>query len=29
MSSKLTGRDELLTRGALAAQTGCNIETIW
>jgi MerR family mercuric resistance operon transcriptional regulator len=28
MPSKATGQDELLTRGALAAQTGCNIETI-
>ena len=28
MASKTTERGELLTRGALAAQTGCNIETI-
>ena len=28
MWSKTTNRDEFLTRGALAAQTGCNIETI-
>ena len=28
MSSKTTDREEFLTRGALAAQTGCNIETI-
>jgi MerR family mercuric resistance operon transcriptional regulator len=28
MSSKVMDREEFLTRGALAAQTGCNIETI-
>jgi MerR family mercuric resistance operon transcriptional regulator len=28
MVSRSTERDELLTRGALAARTGCNIETI-
>lgn len=28
MASKTTGRGGLLTRGALAAQTGCNVETI-
>ena len=28
MSSKTMDREEFLTRGALAAQTGCNIETI-
>jgi MerR family mercuric resistance operon transcriptional regulator len=28
LSNKTTVQDQLLTRGALAAQTGCNIETI-
>jgi MerR family mercuric resistance operon transcriptional regulator len=28
MSSKVMDRDEFLSRGALAARTGCNIETI-
>jgi MerR family transcriptional regulator, mercuric resistance operon regulatory protein len=28
MAGKLIDRDEFLTRGALAARTGCNIETI-
>jgi MerR family mercuric resistance operon transcriptional regulator len=28
MSGKVIDRDEFLTRGALAARTGCNIETI-
>jgi MerR family mercuric resistance operon transcriptional regulator len=28
MASKPNERGEVLTRGALAAQTGCNVETI-